>query len=828
MKELDNRFFNHGNIKEVNISSEMREDFLSYSMSVIIDRALPDVRDGMKPVHRRVVWAMYDAGFTPDKPHVKSANIVGEVMGKYHPHGDTAIYDTMVRMAQPFSYRYPLVDGHGNFGSLDGDGAAAMRYTEARMSKISLELVQDIKKNTIDFKDNYDARHKEPVVLPSRFPNLLVNGSMGIAVGMATNMPTHNLGEVIDGIIAVMDNPDIDIMELMEKIPGPAFPTGGYIVGRSGIRQAYETGRGSVTIRSKVEIEELRDGKHKIIIKEIPYLVNKLVMYEKIHELARDKVIEGIVELKDLSNDRNGIRIEIETKKDVQLEVLLNQLYKLTPVQSSFGINNNVLVNNAPMTLPLKELIRYYIDHQIEVIERRTRYDLNEDEKRAHVLEGLKKAIENIDRIIEIIKTHRTDEEILKIFFDEFGIDQIQGEAILSMQLRRLSGLSYEKICAELNDLYIEIADLKDILANHSRVLEIIKNELLIIKEKYGDERRTQIIDGDIDVEDEDRIPEHKIMISLSTNGYIKRIPIDTYKTQNRGGRGIKGMSLNEEDKIDQTVTMSTHDFLLIFTDKGKVYRIKGYKIPEASRNAKGIPVINIINIEKDEKIKSLVPIDKEAEISGYLFFVTKQGICKRVAAHEFESIRQNGKIAITLKEDDELIGVKPTRGDEDIIIAASNGKAVRFREDCVRDMGRSASGVRGMDVDGSEVIGVATSNEGSKILIVTENGNGKKTDINEYRVTSRGAKGVKTLKENDRIGKLVALKAINGDEDALIMTSDGIIIRIHLDQVSELSRVTSGVRLITPQPGTTVQAVSIVEHEDEEIINETVQDSEK
>ncbi|MBS7353203.1 MAG: DNA gyrase subunit A [Erysipelotrichaceae bacterium] len=823
MKELDNRFFNHGNIKEVNISSEMREDFLSYSMSVIIDRALPDVRDGMKPVHRRVVWAMYDAGFTPDKPHVKSANIVGEVMGKYHPHGDTAIYDTMVRMAQPFSYRYPLVDGHGNFGSLDGDGAAAMRYTEARMSKISLELVQDIKKNTIDFKDNYDARHKEPVVLPSRFPNLLVNGSMGIAVGMATNMPTHNLGEVIDGIIAVMDNPDIDIMELMEKIPGPDFPTGGYIVGRSGIRQAYETGRGSVTIRSKVEIEELRDGKHKIIIKEIPYLVNKLVMYEKIHELARDKVIEGIVELKDLSNDRNGIRIEIETKKDVQVEVLLNQLYKLTPVQSSFGINNNVLVNNAPMTLPLKELIRYYIDHQIEVIERRTRYDLNEDEKRAHVLEGLKKAIENIDRIIEIIKTHRTDEEILKIFFDEFGIDQIQGEAILSMQLRRLSGLSYEKICAELNDLYIEIADLKDILANHSRVLEIIKNELLIIKEKYGDERRTQIIDGDIDVEDEDLIPEDKIMISLSTNGYIKRIPIDTYKTQNRGGRGIKGMSLNEEDKIDQTVTMSTHDFLLIFTDKGKVYRIKGYKIPEASRNAKGIPVINIINIEKDEKIKSLVPIDKEAEISGYLFFVTKQGICKRVAAHEFESIRQNGKIAITLKEDDELIGVKPTRGDEDIIIAASNGKAVRFREDCVRDMGRTASGVRGMDVDGSEVIGVATSNEGSKILIVTENGNGKKTDINEYRVTSRGAKGVKTLKENDRIGKLVALKAINGDEDALIMTSDGIIIRIHLDQVSELSRVTSGVRLITPQPGTTVQAVSIVEHEDEEeIIEET------
>ena len=821
MKELDNRFFNHGNIKEINISSEMREDFLSYSMSVIIDRALPDVRDGMKPVHRRVVWAMYDAGFTPDKPHVKSANIVGEVMGKYHPHGDTAIYDTMVRMAQPFSYRYPLGDGHGNFGSLDGDGAAAMRYTEARMSKISLELVQDIKKNTIDFKDNYDARHKEPVVLPSRFPNLLVNGSMGIAVGMATNMPTHNLGEVIDGVIAVMDNPDIDTLSLMEKIPGPDFPTGGYIVGRSGIKQAYETGRGSITIRSKVEVEELRDGKHKIIIKEIPYLVNKLVMYEKIHELARDKVIEGIVELKDLSNDRNGIRIEIETKRDVQVEVLLNQLYKLTPVQSSFGINNNVLVNNTPMTLPLKELIKYYIDHQIEIIKRRTKFDLDEDEKRAHILEGLKKALDNIDRIIEIIKTHRTDEEILAIFNDEFGIDQIQGEAILSMQLRRLSGLSYEKICNELNDLYLEIADLKDILANHHRVLEIIKNELLIIKEKYGDERRTEIIDGEIDVEDEDLIPEEKVIISLSSNGYIKRIPIDTYKTQNRGGRGIKGMSLNEEDKIDQTIAMSTHDFLLIFTDKGKVYRIKGYKVPEASRNAKGIPVINIINIEKDEKIKSLVPIDKEAEVHGYLFFVTKQGVCKRVAAHEFESIRQNGKIAITLKEGDELLGVKPTKGDEDIIIAASNGKAVRFNENEVRDMGRTATGVRGMDIDGYEVVGIATSNEGSKILIVTENGNGKKTDISEYRLTSRGAKGVKTFKENERIGKLVTLNAINGDEDALIMTSDGIIIRIHLDKVAELSRVTSGVRLITPQPGTTVQAVSIVEHTDEDVNEE-------
>ncbi|MBQ1776430.1 MAG: DNA topoisomerase 4 subunit A, partial [Erysipelotrichaceae bacterium] len=577
MEELDNRYFNHGNMKEVNISSEMREDFLSYSMSVIIDRALPDVRDGMKPVHRRVLWAMYDAGFLPDKPHVKSANIVGEVMGKYHPHGDTAIYDTMVRMAQPFSYRYPLVDGHGNFGSLDGDGAAAMRYTEARMSKISLELLQDIKKETVDWRDNYDARHREPVVLPSRFPNLLVNGSMGIAVGMATNMPTHNLGETIDGVIAYMENPDITTTELMEYIPGPDFPTGGYIVGRSGIRQAYETGRGSIIIRSKVEIEDMHQGKHKITIKEIPYLVNKLVMFEKIHQLAKEKIIDGISELKDLSNDRNGIRIEIELKKDVQPEVVLNQLYKLTPVQSSFGINNNVLVNNRPMLLSLKEIISCYVDHQISVVRRRTQFDLDEDEKRAHLLEGLKIALDNIDRVVEIIKSSKDDDEALLKLNQEFGIDDIQGKAILDMQLRRLTGLSREKIINELNELYIEIDDLKDILANHSRVVQIIKDELTIIKNKYGDKRRTEIIEGDVSMEDEDLIPMEDVIISLSNNGYVKRLPIDTYRLQNRGGRGVKGMSLNEDDVVDQNITMSTHDFLLIFTNKGKVYRIKGF-----------------------------------------------------------------------------------------------------------------------------------------------------------------------------------------------------------------------------------------------------------
>ena len=820
MEELDNRFFNHGNMKEVNISSEMREDFLSYSMSVIIDRALPDVRDGMKPVHRRVLWAMYDAGFLPDKPHVKSANIVGEVMGKYHPHGDAAIYDTMVRMAQPFSYRYPLVDGHGNFGSLDGDPAAAMRYTEARMSKISLELLQDIKKDTVDWRDNYDARHKEPEALPSRFPNLLVNGSMGIAVGMATNIPTHNLGETIDGVIAVINDPDISTVDLMEKIPGPDFPTGGYIVGRSGIRQAYETGKGSIIIRSKVEIEDLPQGKHKIIVREIPYMINKLVMYEKIHQLAKDKVIEGISELKDLSNDRNGIRIEIELKKDVQPEVVLNQLYKLTPLQSSFGINNNVLVNNRPMLLSLKEIINYYIEHQVSVIRRRTQYDLNEDEKRAHILEGLKIALDNIDRIIEIIKSSRDDDEALAKMNAEFGLDEIQGKAILDMQLRRLTGLSREKILSELEELYVEIADLKDILANHYRVIQIIKDELTAIKEKYGDKRRTEIIEGEIDMEDEDLIPVEDVIISLSTNGYIKRLPTDTYRLQNRGGRGVKGMSLNEDDVVDQSITMSTHDYLLIFTNKGKVYRVRGFRIPEASRNAKGIPVINIINIDKDEKVRALVPIDREWEIKGYLFFVTKNGLCKRVPAMEFESIRQNGKIAISLKEDDELVAVKPTQGDNQIIIGAANGKAVRFDERGVRAMGRTASGVKGMNVDGSEVIGMCTDAEGSKILVVSKNGYGKQTPVADYRLTSRGAKGVKTININEKNGELVSLKSVNGDEDCLIMTNDGIIIRIHLAKVSTMGRATQGVRLIKPQEGTYVSAVSVMIHNDDE--NET------
>ena len=815
MEELDNRFFNHGKMKEVNISSEMREDFLSYSMSVIIDRALPDVKDGMKPVHRRVLWAMFDAGFTPDKPHVKSANIVGEVMGKYHPHGDTAIYETMVRMAQNFSYRYPLVDGHGNFGSVDGDGAAAMRYTEARMSKISLQLLEDIKKETVDWRDNYDARHKEPITLPSRFPNLLVNGSMGIAVGMATNMPTHNLGEAIDGIIAVMENPEINVDDLMKYIKGPDFPTGGYIVGKAGIRQAYETGKGSITIRSKVEIVDKPNGKKQLVVKEIPYLVNRLAMRTKIAELVNEKIVTGITDMRDLSNSRNGILIEIDLKNDAQPEVVLNQLYKLSPLESSFGINNNVLVDNKPMLLSLREIIQHYINHQIDVIRRRTQYDLDEDEKRAHILEGLKIAIENIDRIIEIIKKSKDDQAALIALNKEFGIDDIQGEAILSMQLRRLTGLSYDNIIKELKELYAEIKDLKDILKNHSRVLEIIKKELLVIKDKFNDERRTEIIDAKVDMEDEDLIPEKDVIVSLSSKGYVKRLPIDTYRTQNRGGRGVKGMSLNDDDFVELNITMSTHDYLLVFTNKGKVYRIRGFNIPEASRNSKGIPVINIINIDKDEKIKSLVPYNKEDGLKGFLFFVTKLGLCKRVEAKEFDQIRQTGKIAISLKEDDELVVVKPTTGNDEVIIAAANGKTCRFDEKGVRVMGRTASGVKGINAEGTNVIGACTSKEGKLIYVVTENGFGKKSDVNEFRMTTRGAKGVKCININEKNGNVVALKAVNGDEDSLIMTNDGIIIRISLNKVSTLGRTAQGVRLIKPQEGTIVSAVTILEKDD-------------
>lgn len=817
---MDNNYienFNHGKIKQVNIAKEVRDNFLDYSMSVIVSRALPDVRDGLKPVHRRILYAMYDMGITSDKPHKKSARIVGEVLGKYHPHGDTAVYDSMVRMAQDFSYRYPLVDGHGNFGSVDGDEAAAMRYTEARMAKVAGELLKDIEKETIDWTDNYDASEKEPSVLPSKFPNLLVNGSTGIAVGMATNMPPHNLTEAIDATIAVMEDPEITVLELMENyISGPDFPTGAYIVGKSGIRQAYETGKGAIIIRSKVKIEEMDNGKKRIIVKEIPYQVNKAMMVEKIASLVRDKVIDGITSLSDESN-REGIRIVIELRKDVQEDVILNQLYRLTALQTSFGVNNVVLVNNKPMLLNIKDIIRFYIDHQIEVINRRTAYDLKKAEDRAHILEGLKIALDNIDEVIETIKHSKDNADAIVQLTSRFGLDEIQAKAILDMQLRRLTGLERDKILDELANLKITIEDLKDILANHSRVIAIIKDELLDIKNRYGDKRRTEIIEGDIDVEDEDLIPVSDVLISMTNNGYVKRLPIDTYHTQNRGGRGIKGISLNENDIISENITMSTHDWLMLFTNKGKVFRIKGYNIPEASRNAKGIPLVNLLKLEKDEKVKTLVPIKKDNDEYKYLFFITKNGICKRVAIEEFDLIRQNGKIAISLKDDDELVTVKPTNGHNQIIIGAANGKAVRFDEDDVRAMGRTAAGVKGMNPDGTFVIGAATDSEGDYIMVVSKKGYGKKSLLDEYRITNRGAKGVKTLNISDKNGELVDLKAVRDGQDCMIMTSDGIIIRICLDNVSLLGRATQGVKLIKTQEDTFVSAVTILDHEEDD-----------
>ena len=716
--------FNHGKIEEVSIAKEIRKDFLDYSMSVIVARALPDVRDGLKPVHRRILYDMFDLGITSDKPHKKSARIVGDVLGRFHPHGDSAVYESMVRMAQTFSYRYPLVDGHGNFGSLDGDEAAAMRYTEARMSKIAAELLRDIQKDTVDFSDNYDAEEKEPDVLPSKFPNLLVNGSMGIAVGMATNMPPHNLKEAINATIAMIDDPDITVDDLISNyISGPDFPTGAYIVGRSGIRKAYETGRGTIICRSKIEINEHKDGRKTLIVKEIPYQINKASLVQKIAELVKDKQIEGIAHLSDESN-KDGIKIVIGVKKDVQVDVLINQLYRLTPLQSSFNVNNVVLVKNKPVLLGLKGLISEYIDHEIEVIERRTRYDLKKAQERAHILEGLKIAIDNIDEIINTIKTSKDNADAMHNLMDRFGLDEVQSKAILEMQLRRLTGLERDKIIDELNQLLLAINDYKDILANHSRVLNIIKTELIEIRDKYGDRRMTEIIDGDVDVEDEDLIPVEDIIISMTNNGYIKRLPIDTYRTQNRGGRGIKGMGLNDDDIAYLNITMSTHDDLLFFTNKGKVYRTKGYRIPEASRNAKGLPVINLLNIEKDEKVKAFINIHKDdVDDTKFLFFVTREGLCKRVSLEEFKNIRQNGKIAINLKEDDELVSVLLTDGHNEIIIGASNGKAVRFKEDDVRPMGRTASGVKAMNTDGSEIIGAGTDKDGEYILVVSSHG---------------------------------------------------------------------------------------------------------
>ena len=816
--EFDESNFDPGHITETELTKEIRRDFLEYSMSVIVSRALPDVRDGLKPVQRRILYSMHEMNIGPDKAYRKSARIVGDTMGKYHPHGDSSIYGALVYLAQPWNMRTVLVDGHGNFGSMDGDDPAAMRYTEARMSKIAVEMLRDLEKDTVDMVDNYDGQEKEPTVLPSRYPNLIVNGSSGIAVGMATNVAPHNLGETIDGIFAVMDNPEITATELMNYMKGPDFPTGAYILGRSGIRQAFETGRGSVIMRAKTKIEEMPNGKSRIVVYELPYMVNKASLVERIATLVRDKVIEGITDLRDESN-MDGIRVVIELRKDIQPDVMLNQLYRSTPLQSNFGVNNVVLFNGVPRQASMIDLLKGYIAFQDEVIVRRTQFDLKKAQDRAHILEGLRIAVDNLDAIIHTIRDSRDPNEAMPRLMEGFGLDEIQAKAILDMQFRRLTGLEREKIENEYQDLLIKIADFQDILSNHARVLQIIRDELSEVKAKFNDPRRSEIIDAIADVEDEDLIPVENIIITLSSNGYIKRLTTDTYHVQNRGGKGIKGMELHKDDIIDQFISMSTHDHLLVFTDKGKVYRIKGYNVPEFSRTSKGIPAINLISMEKTENIRALVPYSKDHD-SKFLFFVTKQGIIKRTTFDEYENINKNGKIAIKLNEDDELAFVRSTDGNAEIIIAGSNGKAVRFLENTVRPLGRTARGVKGFNVDGGYVIGLATNLEGEYILTITENGFGKKSALVDYRMTRRGARGVKTVNVTEKSGKLVCMRAVRGDEDCMIMTAGGIVIRISLNQVSVYSRSAQGVKVINVKDDI-VSSVAILEpEEDSEVVD--------
>ncbi|MDW8563641.1 DNA gyrase subunit A [Staphylococcus shinii] len=807
-------------INERNITSEMRESFLDYAMSVIVSRALPDVRDGLKPVHRRILYGLHEQGMTPDKSYKKSARIVGDVMGKYHPHGDSSIYEAMVRMAQDFSYRYPLIDGQGNFGSMDGDGAAAMRYTEARMSKITLEMLRDINKDTIDFIDNYDGNEREPAVLPSRFPNLLVNGASGIAVGMATNIPPHNLTEVINGVLSLSYNPDITVAELMEDVQGPDFPTAGIILGKSGIRRAFETGRGSIQMRSRAEIEERGGGRQRIVVTEVPYQVNKARMIEKIAELARDKKIDGITDLRDETSLRTGVRVVIDIRKDANASVVLNNLYKQTPLQTSFGVNMIALVNGRPKLISLKEALEEYLEHQKVVVRRRTEYNLKKALDRAHILEGLRIALDHIDEIIRVIRESETDKVAMASLQEQFKLSERQAQAILDMRLRRLTGLERDKIEAEYNELIAYIEELKEILADEEKLLQIVRNELIDIRERYGDERKSEIQLGGLDdIEDEDLIPEEQIVITLSHNNYIKRLPVSTYRAQHRGGRGVQGMNTLEEDFVSQLVTLSTHDNVLFFTNKGRVYKLKGYEVPELSRQSKGIPVVNAIELDNDESISTMIAVkDLESE-DDYLVFATRKGRVKRSALSNFSHINKNGKIAISFKNDDELIAVRLTDGEQDILIGTSHASLIRFNETTLRPLGRTAAGVKGITLrEDDKVVGLDVTNADSdeEILVVTENGYGKRTPVGDYRLSNRGGKGIKTATITERNGNIVCITSVTGEEDLMVVTNSGVIIRIDVEDISQNGRAAQGVRLIKLGENQIVSTVAKVNDEDD------------
>lgn len=820
MVDLPNR------IKNVDLSKVMRTSFLDYAMSVIVARALPDVRDGLKPVHRRILYGMNELGVTPDKPYKKSARIVGEVMGKFHPHGDLAIYESMVRMAQDFSYRYMLVDGHGNFGSVDGDGAAAMRYTEARMSKITLEMLRDINKDTIDFQDNYDGTEREPKVLPARFPNLLVNGATGIAVGMTTNIPPHNLGEVISGLHILMKNPDATTADLMEAIPGPDFPTGGIVMGKSGIRKAYETGKGQVTLRAKVDIEELKNGRQQIIVHELPYMVNKARLIERIAELAREKKIEGITDIKDES-DREGMRVTIDIRRDVSASVVLNNLYKLTLMQSSFGFNMLAIVDGTPKVLSLKQILQHYLNHQESVIRRRTEFELKKAKARAHILEGLRIALDHIQAIIDIIRKSPSGDVAKDRLINEYALSDKQAQAILDMRLVRLTGLERDKVEAEYQKTMEAIADYEDILAKPERIHQIIYEELLDIQARFGDERRTELMVGEVlSIEDEDLIEEESVAITVTHNGYIKRIPTSDFKQQNRGGRGVQGMGVHDDDFIEQLITSSTHDELLFFTNLGKVYSMKGYEIPEYGRAAKGIPVINLLNIEGDEKITTVINVPKDSKVEQpddlALFFTTKLGVVKRTSVAEFTNIRKNGLKALNLHEGDELINVVAVKADANVIIGTHQGYSVSFAVENVRLMGRAAAGVRGIRLrEADYVVGSDVLAADSKVFVISEKGYGKQTLASEYPIKGRGGKGIKTANIGTKNGPLVGLTTVKGDEDIMVITDKGVMIRFNIETVSQTGRATMGVHLINLDEDSVVSTMAKVEPEENSEISE-------